>query len=268
MTSPGELAGVPEAESLSEYLHRPLTPVNPAVLQAIADGPVAHQLALPLTDVDRLLDPKPLAVESGWCHMPDATGYVAIRTPMPHVTGEMVDWWFDWHPRESLRYRAWHPQAHMANSLQEPAVHGVKAHWGTVHFPVEDVGTGTVRARIAFLPPSKFGFSSDALADPNVATIVCGQVGDLQRRSTHSLMAHVWLNEGSGTVLRSHFWLGPIMRPDLPGALGDAIGNLINRPSIRRRIMPADLPKGLATHCAEEYTHLAAILPGLHAEFS
>ncbi len=39
----------------------------------------------------------------------DGVGQVAARTPMPGVGPEMVDWWFDWHPREAIRYRIWHP---------------------------------------------------------------------------------------------------------------------------------------------------------------
>ena len=71
----------------------------------------------------------------------------------------MVDWWFDWHPRDPLRYRVWHPPAHSGNSVELPAAPGAKAHWGAVHHPVEDVGTGTVHARIAFVPPRELGFS-------------------------------------------------------------------------------------------------------------
>ncbi len=98
---------------------------------------------------------------------------------------------------------------------------GAKAHWGAVHHPVEDVGTGTVHARIEFLPPSEFGFSNDGLGDPAVGTIVCGLVGDDRKRLRHTAMAHVFLREGDGLVLRSRFWLGARIRPYLPGALGD-----------------------------------------------
>ena len=103
-------------------------------------------------ELDRLLDPAPLAAETGWCTLPDGVGYVAVRTAMPAVSAEMVDWWFDWHPRDPMRYRVWHPQAH-ERQLRRPAAPraGAKAHWGAVHHPVEDVGTGTVHARIAFV---------------------------------------------------------------------------------------------------------------------
>lgn len=260
--------GESEAAILTALLERPIAEADPAVLAAIEAGPINPSLALPLAQIDRLLDPAPLAAETGWCLMPDSTAFVAVRTAMLQVTAEMVDWWFDWHPRESLRYRVWHPAAHVSNSVELPAEAGAKAHWGTVHHPVEDVGLGVINARIAFLPPSELGFASDALGDPNVGTVVCGLVGDDKMHARHSVMAHVWLNEGDGLVLRSAFWLGAVMRPDLPGALGDLAGRLINRPLVRRRLVEQGLPQALSLHCAQEYANMATLLPELYSRFA
>lgn len=252
---------------LEPYLSRPLTPPDPGVLATIEDGPVDPSRTLELGEIDRLLDPEPLPVEVGWCFRPDRIGYVAVRTPMPGVNAEMIEWWFDWHPRDADRYRAWHPSAHFGNALEPAAAPGAKAHWGAVHHPVEDVGTGTVRARIAFQPPTAIGFSTDALDDPAVATIVCGFVGDDTRRLRHSAMAHVFLATDDGVVLRSHFWLGAAVRPYLPAPFAAPLGKALNNRLIRRVSLPADLPRALATHCAEEYTNLATLLPELHGRF-
>lgn len=253
--------------ALEPYLSRPLTSAAPDVLAAIARGPIDPARALPLSGLDRLLDPAPLPTETGWCFMPDRVGYVAVRTEMPGVTAEMAEWWFDWHPHDRDRYRLWHPRAHRDNSIEPPAVRGAKAHWGAVHHPVEDVGTGVEHVRIAFQPPSAIGFSGDALDDPDVATIVCGYVGDDRRRLRHTVMAHVFLAEEEGLVLRSHFWLGAAVRPYLPAPLASALGAILNNSIVRRLSLPADLPRALATHCAEEYANLAALLPELYERF-
>lgn len=242
---------------LDRYLERPLSSPAPGVLEAIAAGPIAAEQALPLADLDRLLDPAPLDAETGWCRLDDGVAYVAVRTPMPKVTGAMVDWWFDWHPEEAIRYRIWHPRAHTSNRVERPAHAGAKRHWNTIHHPVEDVGTGTEHVRIEFRPPTKMGFSTDALDDPRVATIACGHAGDDRRRVRHSAMVHVWLNDGDeGTVLRSRFWLGA------------ALPRLLARRAVRNAMMPRDLPHALATHCAEEYANLAELLPELHARYT
>lgn len=259
--SAGPLAGSP----LSEYLSRPLERPSAEVLEAIERGPIDPADALARADAEALLDPAPLPVESGWCTLADGVGYVAVHTAMPAVTGEMVDWWFDWHPRESLRYRVWHPAAHLENSVELPATAGAKAHWGAVHHPVEDVGVGVVHARIAFHRPSEMGISTDALDRPEVATIVCGYAGDDRRRVRHTPMFHVFLREGDGVVLRSRFWIGAALRPF--GALGAPGERLLNNRFVRARALPARLPHALAVHCAEEYANLGTLLPELYARF-
>jgi hypothetical protein len=264
----GGVSGGTATADLDEYLARPLTPPAAEVAAAVERGPVDAAAALPLAEVARLLDPAPLEVETGWCWLPDGTGFVAVRTPMPGVTGEMVDWWFDWHPREAIRYRIWHPAAHEDNRV-EPAAGPprAKAHWGTVHHPVEDVGTGRERVRIEFEAPTEMGLPTDALDDPRVATIVCGYAGDDLRRMRHTPMFHVFLREGDGVVLRSRFWLGAALRPYLPGAVGDAAGRVVNRRLVRRAALPRALPSGLTRHCAEEYANLGALLPELYGRF-
>ena len=258
----------PPAAPLAGYLERPLARPDPAALEAVTAGPMAPADALTLGRIDRQLDPEPLAVESGWCVMPDGVVKVQALTPMPGVSAEMVDWWFDWHPREPARYRAWHPEAHVTNAIVEPARSGAKAHWGAVHYPVEVLGDEEIRARIEFVAPVELGFSTNALEEPGVATVVCGRVADMKIRVRHTVMSHVWLEDGrGGTLLRSHFWCGAIVRPDLPGALGDAAGRLLNRPAVRRRALPADLGPSLSRHCVEEFSNLAEILPGLFAEY-
>jgi hypothetical protein len=252
---------------LKPYLSRPLTPPDPTVLREIKRGPVDTARTVPLAGIDRLLDPAPLPIETGWCFRPDRVGYVAVRTAMPGMSAEMIEWWFDWHPRDPDRYRAWHPLAHTGNSIEFPATPGAKAHWGAVHHPVEDVGTGVVHARIAFQPPTAIGFSTDALDDRAVATIVCGFVGDDRRRLRHSAMAHVFLAADEGLVLRSHFWLGAAVRPYLPAPIAAPAAGVLNNRLVRRLSLPDDLPRALATHCAEEYANLAALLPELYGRF-
>jgi hypothetical protein len=252
---------------LEAYLDRPMDPPELDVLAAIERGPIDPAEALGRDDLERLLDPAPLPSETGWCTLPDGVAYVAVRTPMPGVSGAMVDWWFDWHPADDLRYRIWHPRAHFANSVERPSAPGAKAHWGTVHHPVEDVGVGRVRARIAFAAPSELGMASDHLDDPAVATIVCGWAGDDDRRVRHTPMVHAFLNEPDGVVLRSRFWLGAALRPYLPAPVAAPLALALNNGFVRRRTLPDGLPRALARHCAEEYANLGALLPELYARY-
>jgi phloretin hydrolase len=238
------------------------------MLDAIERGPIDPGQAQRATDVNVLLNPAALPGECGWCVLPDGCGYVAMRTEMPGVTGEMIDWWFDWHPHDPIRYRIWHPLAHESNSVDAAVEAGEKPYWGTVHHPVEDIGIGTVHARIAFHRPEVLGFSAGALDQPDVAAIVGGFAGDDRRRMQHTKMIHVFLRSNGGVVLRSRFWLGAALRPYAPSPLAELGARLLNRSAVRRRLIPAAAPRALARHCAEEYTNLAALLPELYEQFA
>jgi hypothetical protein len=261
----GEIMSVGE---LDDYSRRPLTPPDDAVLAAIEAGPIDPALALARSEIDRMLDPRSLTVETGWCEcLADGSGFVAVRTPMPAVDAAMVDWWFDWHPDDDARYRAWHPLAHRANRCDRPAAADAKPFWNTVHHPVEDIGTGMRRVRIEFRPPSALGFHSDCLDVPGVATVVCGFAGDEGLHVAHTVMAHVFLEADEGLVLRSAFWLGARIRPYAPVPLVALIAPLLDLPAVRRRAMPRGVAPALARHCAEEYANLAALLPELYPRF-
>jgi hypothetical protein len=201
--------------------------------------------------------------------MPDRSIQIGIETPMPNLTPEMVEWWFDWHPRRNDRYRVWHPTAHFGNGLLPAPAPGPKPSWGAVNFPDEDVGDGRMTIRAEFESPSGFGFAGDHLDDPAVGTIICARVGD--RRMSHTDMAHVFLREGEGLRLRSRFWIGLRVRPRLSGPLSAAEGavqSLVSNRLIRTLAIPDAVGPGLARHCAEEYANLNAALPGLFERFA
>lgn len=83
---------------------------------------------LPITELNRLLDPGYMAREQGWCILPDGTGYHAVYIWMPNVSIDMIDWWYVWHfnappsvPEEygNLRYKIWCPQEHVDTGFDD-----------------------------------------------------------------------------------------------------------------------------------------------------
>ena len=116
--------------------------------------------------------------------------------------------------------------------------------------------------------PTKPGTKLPDASFPRIATIVCGMAGEDRRRMQHPPMVHVFLRDGEGVVLRSRFWLGAALRPYLPAPLAAPAGALLNRPAVRRRMLPADVPRALAVHCAEEFANLGALLPELYARYA
>ena len=156
---------------------------------------------------------------------------------MPGVTPEMVDWWFDWHPRDAVRSASGTRRRIASNSAASPLRSPGKAHWGAVHHPVEDIGTGVVHARIAFCRPSELGFSSDALDMPRGRDDRLRHAGDDTRAASPStVMVHVFLRDGDGLLLRSRFWIGAAIRPY--GPLGPLVRSLLNNRCSRGVTMP------------------------------
>ena len=48
----------------------------------------------------------------GLYFMKDGTLFISTITPMPDVTGEMLQWWLLWHELDPLRYTLWNPEDH------------------------------------------------------------------------------------------------------------------------------------------------------------
>ena len=68
--------------------------------------------AISYIDCNELLIDKELQQQIGYAVFPNGCWYVAMRSPMPGVTQEMIDWWFWWQAQDSLRYKMWFPNAH------------------------------------------------------------------------------------------------------------------------------------------------------------
>ena len=68
-------------------------------------------------DMDSLLDPAPLRLETGIARLPGGGLVVAARTDLHGCKGRMFDWWFKffqttqhikwWHPQDHVEHRGW-----------------------------------------------------------------------------------------------------------------------------------------------------------------
>ena len=73
--------------------------------------------------------------------MPDGNIFVAVKTEMPKATGDMLDWWFWWHPINGLRCKVWYPEAHFGISIDQDMNEYskrkgpyTKRYWNTPHY--------------------------------------------------------------------------------------------------------------------------------------
>ena len=269
-----ELNDAEKQEPYAKYYQHNSAGVPPGVISAMKAGLHPSKDALRFERINDLLNPGYLPVENGYCHMPDGSIFVAVLTDMPKVTGEMLDWWFWWHPMNSLRYKVWYPEAHFSHTTdvdmdiykRRSGVYRER-YWNTTNYPVEDIGVGKETLSIRFVPPSDFGFDESRFDEANVATAICGIVGSVTRKLPQlAYMSHLVRKKVTGVEMRSRFWIGHTI---LKSGVSEKsiINRLINKRMVKKLLLPRNVGFAMAMHCTQEYHNLAEILPELYGSY-
>lgn len=257
---PGRRLGLSEEERetpLARHFHPVVPPLAPHVLDALA-GPRPAPLFPRWSAIVPWLRVRGARVEDGYTTSA-TTAQLMLRTHLPAVTPAMIDWWFAWHSDEPLRYKLWHPAAHV-HACWGRRPPDARSCVGGVSIVDEYLGDTLGRFSIAFLDPRSLGFDEADLRD---ATVIAARVGlaDAPIEAGH-LLHHVQ-RERDGSTMRSFFWLGGEHAGARgAGTLGDALVRAAS-PLVRPTREDA---RALLLHCAEEMSHLATFLPALHRE--
>jgi DAPG hydrolase PhiG domain len=213
-----------------------------------------------LTELDALLDPTPLALETGYERLPDGSLHVAVRTDLHGCTGAMFEWWFRFRP-DTQQYVWWHPVDH--RSSEWAGTLGTDTHVGSEHVVVEEfTGLPAEPLIIQFRDPSEFfdpGRYLTARRTGAVSGAVVGRVASGHepfRRDDGAVLGgrllHIGRDTSWGMALRSHFYIGT----DLPatGATPDDVAAQI----------PIERGVALLQHAYNEFTFLSRFLPSLY----
>jgi hypothetical protein len=209
-------------------------------------------------DRTRLLTPEVLEFESGVERFDDGVFHVAVLTPMPSASAEMISWWFGTYMHTTEHYRMWHPRDHVWMDWENKSP---GTHIGAHHLVHEYIGGRLRKLRISFLDPVE-NMGPDAAGSGRL--FICARVGMLERKVAMGRMVHAAYDTPWGCELRSHFWLGHV-ETQLLGGLVQAAGNM---PWIRRRAVSRADAYGLEAHCHEEMSTLGRFLPELFASHS
>jgi hypothetical protein len=262
-------------EPYAEFYNRGQAKIPSMVIDDILNSPYPEKEALLFENINELLNPGYLPLETGYCKMPDGSVFVAVLTEMPDVTGDMLDWWFWWHPINPLRYKIWYPETHLGTKLDVDMEEYIsrsgpynQRYWNTANYPVEDIGVGKDTLSIRFIPPYDFGFDISRFETAGVATAICGIVGSISKKiRQHTYMCHFVRNKNNGVEMRSRFWIGHTVIRD--GVSEKSIINrLINTKFARKILLPKKVGFCMAMHCAQEYNNLAKILPELYETYA
>lgn len=218
---------------------------------------VEPEKGLPLSDISKMLEPGYLDLENGYTIFEDGSGYVATNVKFPGASGEMLDWWFDWHGYDIMRYKIWYPGLHaiaLYESYEEPDTFSISKYVlenpeGKTNHTIETLmkGGALQDLQITFVNPAQYGLDNSQLGKDQWA--VCANV----KSGKHIVvqMVHFVRNTEDGVEMRSRFWVGKEL------------------PKVARKlfIKKEDL-YDLAHHCVSEYTQLASFLPEVYNTYS
>lgn len=237
--------------------------------EALLHGPVAGPLLPRLSDAPQLLFSTETELENGFGIQNDGSLHVAIRTDMPNVNPEMIDFWFGWHSAEPQRYKLWHPRAHLhaqwesAESAHLANQKGRARYVGRTSFVDEYLGSTLTQAAINFLPPTELAFDESTLADPQQATVIAARISLTNSPLEAGYLVHHVRRVAGGAQMRSRFWLGGPYAALRAGRfqvpVPSQVARLIRTPTL-------DEGRDLLVHCSQEMSHLATFLPKLYAE--
>jgi len=232
-------------EAYSRYFHWDLPPLPDRYLTAMSAGESGSGPGLTTDRVADLLEPGYCPVETGIARAKDGSLCVAVWTPWPGTTPEMIDWWFGWHMARTDRYKLWHPQAHVfaqpRYDLSEvPGLTDRQRYVGNTSWVDEYIGPLLTRLAITFHDPAELGVGYDALDASGHGTAVCATVSDSDSGIELGRLVHAVRRTDYGSEMRSRFHF-PAGTPELLGP-------------------------PMLEHCATEMLNLAEFLPRLYAE--
>lgn len=259
-----------EQENIIKYstlIYKPAPPLTDEVRDKLLYPNITP---LPISEKNRLLSDVELQNEIGFCQLASGGWLVAMKSEMPGVTREMVEWWFWWHAQEPLRYKIWFPGEHIGISVAkrdsdyfDSPFTGFRSN---TQYPVEQIGKTTANLYIDFLSPMQFGFDKDIFQPNRIETVVCGNVGLAAFNIEHTKMAHIFKQSSDGLTIISRFWMGESLR-----FMNMNDRSLVNRIAgsrlVRQQFFHRRRAFEMAEHCSREYRNLAIILPDLYSQY-
>jgi hypothetical protein len=159
----------------SPYYHEAMAPLPDAVSTALSMGALPWGTLPDLRDLPLLEQAGYAVFENGYATDKDGSIAVAVKTDMPGVTPIMWDWWFGWHGSQDLRYKLWHPGAHLSARWEDGK--DDTCYIGRNSIIKEYIGKDPLDAVIQFKSPLEFGFSYESVNGPDKVSLHLRQTG-------------------------------------------------------------------------------------------
>lgn len=256
------------AEELEEspyatFYNPVLAPFTDTMREALLTGPVAHELMYPVERAPEMQRQEAWPIETGYALTPDGSARVFCHVDMPGVTPQMWQWWFAWHGSDPMRYRLWHPLAHVHVGWRDGR-DDLDHYIGRTSNIVEYLGSECMKLAISFVNPSIMGLDETRLAESGEVAI-CGRVALAGTPVDTAWLLHHIRPVAGGSEMRSRMWVGGnnLALRGFDGRVGRAVAGIMGRLQKIDRARAS----ALFVHGYQEMAHLAGFLPDLHETF-
>lgn len=208
-------------------------------------------------EVNDLLKPGYLPIESGVVSYDDGFKTVCALARMPRSKVKMIEWWFRY-LGGTEQYKLWHPVDHLFSDWEGrvPGTHIGSSH--LVHEYLAGPDGPVYKLRINFRDPKEF-FDEKKWGNFGGAAI-CARIGDLDHPINFGKMVHFVRNTDQGCEMRSRFFLGHFENRDGKTMSED------EKTRMRREMVTPELARRLHQHCTEEMSYLSEFLPIMYRQ--
>lgn len=208
-------------------------------------------------------------VPEGLYFMKDGSMFICTVTPMPDVTGEMIDWWRIWHQLDPLRYAIWDSEDHYdvrvsaedrAHILDEKLSIRERG-WNVVSHAYESLNGEEPEWHVLnFVEPETVGLRNDS-PDGARCTCMC-TLNNIIKPGPFEIPLfmcnYLWKSDSGENRMVYHLWIGHGVKD------GEDVSVSLSEEFIKGFV--EHFPLMFMVHNHKEMEQLNKVLPALYAE--